>query len=83
MRDYRGRSGITLRSRRRPSRARVVGVGLLIVAIVVAALIWWPRTGPDTDPPEEGEQVAQPNVKGAIPLKIPGQTPQPEASESE
>jgi hypothetical protein len=83
MRDYRGRSGITLRSRRRTSRARVVVIVLLAVAIVAALVTFWPHSDPATDTTAAIEPAAQPGAKGAIPLEIPGQSPKPGASDSE
>jgi hypothetical protein len=77
MRDYRGRTGIELRSRRRISRGRVAGFVALIVVVAVAVSLWWQKSRPVTNASPSSETPREPTAKGVIPLKIPGQTQEP------
>lgn len=83
MRDYRGSGGFTLRQRRRVPR----GLVLLLVVILIAAavgVVLFRGSGHSGEPASAARAGSPRPVSGmtAIPLPIPGQTPEaaPEGS---
>lgn len=84
MRDYKGSGSFTLRERKRRRFPRgLVVIGLLLIAAAVAGYVYTshsPSAGSATEHSVESPAKAS-SGRDIIPLKIPGQAPQPNSQQ--